>query len=108
MSQKATIGLIALTPEIDCKKTEMGLPPITSAVFLIANKFLVKRGCLGGISDIPLLHIRRTCHNPPRGPCAGWWVLTTANATGTNSLTCLLKHGGVRDNKFLVTHPMTD
>jgi hypothetical protein len=36
---KATKGLIALTPEIDCKKTAaaMGLPPITSAVFFIAN-----------------------------------------------------------------------
>jgi hypothetical protein len=50
------------------------------------------------------LHIRRTGHNPPRGP--GWWVLTTANAAGTNGLTCLPKHGGDRDNKFLVTHPM--
>jgi hypothetical protein len=29
--------LIALTPEIDCNKTVMGLPPVTSAVFLIAN-----------------------------------------------------------------------
>jgi hypothetical protein len=29
--------LIALTPEIDCNKTAMGLPPVTSAVFLIAN-----------------------------------------------------------------------
>jgi hypothetical protein len=26
-----------LTPEIDCNKTVMGLPPVTSAVFLIAN-----------------------------------------------------------------------
>jgi hypothetical protein len=25
------------TPEIDCNKTALGLPPITSAVFLIAN-----------------------------------------------------------------------
>jgi hypothetical protein len=30
-------GLIALTPEIDCNKTTMGLPPVPSAVFLIAN-----------------------------------------------------------------------
>jgi hypothetical protein len=29
--------LIALTPEIDCNMTAMGLPPVTSAVFLIAN-----------------------------------------------------------------------
>jgi hypothetical protein len=28
------------------------------------------------------------------------WVLTIANATGTNVLTCLPKHGGARDNKF--------
>jgi hypothetical protein len=34
--------------------------------------------------------------------------LTTANATGTNGLTCLPKHEGVRDNKFLVTHLMTN
>jgi hypothetical protein len=34
-------------------------------------------------------------------------VLTTANAADTNSLTCLPKHGGARDNIFLVTHPMT-
>jgi hypothetical protein len=37
MSEKATKGLIALTPDIDCNKTEIGLPPVTSAVFLIAN-----------------------------------------------------------------------
>jgi hypothetical protein len=34
---KATKGLIALTSEINCYKMAMGLPPITSAVFLIAN-----------------------------------------------------------------------
>jgi hypothetical protein len=28
------------------------------------------------------------------------WVITTANAAGTNGWTCLLKHGGARDNKF--------
>jgi hypothetical protein len=27
---------------------------------------------------------------------------------GTNSLTCVPKHGGVQVNKFLVSHPMTD
>jgi hypothetical protein len=53
------------------------------------------------------LHIRRACHNLPRGPSADWWVLT-ANAAGTNGLTCLPKHGRARDNKFWVTHPMTD
>jgi hypothetical protein len=36
---KATKGLIALTPEIDCNKTAMGLPPVTSAVFFAANSF---------------------------------------------------------------------
>jgi hypothetical protein len=30
------------------------------------------------------------------------------NTTGTNGLTCLPKHGGARDIKFLVTHSMTD
>jgi hypothetical protein len=54
------------------------------------------------------LHIRRTGHNPPCGPSACWWVLTTANATGTNGLACLPKHGGARDNKFLVTNPMSN
>jgi hypothetical protein len=53
------------------------------------------------------LHIRRTGHNPPRGPIAVWWVLKIANAAGTNGLTWLPKRGA-RDNKFLVTHPMTD
>jgi hypothetical protein len=28
------------------------------------------------------------------------WMLTTVNAAGTNSLTCLPKHGGARCNKF--------
>jgi hypothetical protein len=32
-------GLIALTPEIDCNKTAMGLPPVTSGVFFTANSF---------------------------------------------------------------------
>jgi hypothetical protein len=32
----------------------------------------------------------------------------TANKAGTNGLTCLPKHGGARDSKFLVTHPMID
>jgi hypothetical protein len=31
-----------------------------------------------------------------------------AKAAGTNGLTCLPKHGGTQDNKFLVTHSMTD
>jgi hypothetical protein len=41
------------------------------------------------------LPTRRTGHNPPRGTSG---VLTTANATGTNGLTCLPKHGGARDD----------
>jgi hypothetical protein len=54
----------------------------------------------------PFLRIAtRTGHNLPRGPSTGWWVLTTANAAGTNGLTCLPKHGA-RDEKF--THSMTD
>jgi hypothetical protein len=54
------------------------------------------------------LHIRRTGHNPPRGPKTDWWVLTTSTAAGTNGLTWLLKLGETRENKFLVTQPMTD
>jgi hypothetical protein len=50
---------------------------------------------------------RGTGHNPPRGSSADWWVLATANIAGTNGCTLLPKHGA-RDNKFLVTHPMTD
>ncbi|RVE52384.1 hypothetical protein evm_003022 [Chilo suppressalis] len=52
--------------------------------------------------------IGRLGHDPPRGPSVDWLLLTIADAAGTNSLTCRLKHGGARDNKFLVTHPMTD
>jgi hypothetical protein len=39
-------------------------------------------------------------HNLPRGPSADRWVLTTANAAGTNSLTYLPKQGGAQGNKF--------
>ncbi|RVE54945.1 hypothetical protein evm_000312 [Chilo suppressalis] len=34
---------------------------------------------------------------PTRGPSADWRVLTTADAAGTNGLTCLPKHGDTRD-----------
>jgi hypothetical protein len=34
---KATKGLTALTPEIDCDQTMMGLLPVMYAVFLIAK-----------------------------------------------------------------------
>ncbi|RVE53003.1 hypothetical protein evm_002301 [Chilo suppressalis] len=61
-----------------------------------------------GAQAFPMDGLGRLGHNPPRGPSAGWWVLTTANAAGTNGLTCLPKHGGARDSKFLVAHPMTD
>jgi hypothetical protein len=54
------------------------------------------------------LHIKRTGHNLPRGLSACWWMLTATNAAGNNGLTCLPKHGGARDIKFLITHPMTD
>jgi hypothetical protein len=55
----------------------------------------------------PYYSVRRTGHNPPRGPSTGWWVLTTANAAGTNGLTCFPKHGGAQINKFLNIHPMS-
>ncbi|RVE50577.1 hypothetical protein evm_004804 [Chilo suppressalis] len=61
-----------------------------------------------GAQAFPMDGIGRLGHDPPRGPSADWWVLTTADAAGTNGLTCLPKHGGARDSKFLVTHPMTD
>jgi hypothetical protein len=44
---KTTKGLIALTPEIDCDHTAMGLPLVTSAVLLIAKNF----GKTMGVSD---------------------------------------------------------
>jgi hypothetical protein len=37
---KTTKGLITLTLEINCDQTPMGLPPVTSAVFLRAKLFL--------------------------------------------------------------------
>ncbi|CAG9793928.1 unnamed protein product [Diatraea saccharalis] len=43
-------------------------------------------------------------HDPPRWPNADWRVLTTANAAGTNGLTCLPKHEVARDNIFF-GHP---
>jgi hypothetical protein len=36
---KATKGLTALTPEIDFDHKAMGIPPVTSVVFLIAKSF---------------------------------------------------------------------
>jgi hypothetical protein len=37
MSNKAAKQLIALTPEMVCEETAMGLLPVTSALFLIAK-----------------------------------------------------------------------
>ncbi|RVE53010.1 hypothetical protein evm_002308 [Chilo suppressalis] len=50
----------------------------------------------------------RLGHDSPRGSNVDWRVLTTADAAGTDGLTCLPKHGETRDRRFLVTHPMTD
>nr|UXP87114.1 Dicer 2 [Chilo suppressalis] len=47
-----------------------------------------------------------THHAGPGTRPIRWRVLTTADAAGTNGLTCLSKHGRTRDN-VLVTHPMT-
>jgi hypothetical protein len=48
---KATKGLIAVTPEVDCDQTAMGLPDVMSAI-------LLKRGRLVEISEMPLLPLR--------------------------------------------------
>jgi hypothetical protein len=34
---KSDLGLIAFAPEIDCDQTAIDLPPVTSAVLLIAK-----------------------------------------------------------------------
>jgi negative regulator of replication initiation len=31
-------------------------------------------------------HPQRTVHNPPRGPSADWWVITTANVARVPSM----------------------
>ncbi|RVE43129.1 hypothetical protein evm_012208 [Chilo suppressalis] len=61
-----------------------------------------------GAQAFPMDRIGRLGPDPPRGPSADWWVLTTADVAGTNDLTCRSKHGGARDRRFSVTHPMTD
>jgi hypothetical protein len=43
-------------PDADCNHTAMGLPPVTSGVFL--NLILVKFGCLRGVSEMPLLSLQ--------------------------------------------------
>jgi hypothetical protein len=35
---------------------------------------------------------------------ADWWVLTNANAAGTNDLTCFPKHRGALNITFLFIH----
>ncbi|RVE45050.1 hypothetical protein evm_010307 [Chilo suppressalis] len=52
-----------------------------------------------GAQAFPIDGIGRLGHDPPRGPSADWWVLTTADAAGTNGLMCLPKHGGARDRE---------
>ncbi|RVE51886.1 hypothetical protein evm_003506 [Chilo suppressalis] len=54
-----------------------------------------------GAQALPMEGIGRLGHDPPHGPSADWWVLTTADAAGTNGSTCLPKHRGTRDSKFL-------
>ncbi|RVE41379.1 hypothetical protein evm_013968 [Chilo suppressalis] len=61
-----------------------------------------------GVQAFPMDGIGRLGQDPPHGPSADWRVLTTADAVGTKSLTCLSKHGGTRDRRFSVTHPMID
>ncbi|RVE43467.1 hypothetical protein evm_011884 [Chilo suppressalis] len=53
-----------------------------------------------GAQAFPMDGVERLSHDPPRGPSADWWVLTTADAGETNGLTCLPKHGGARDSNF--------
>jgi hypothetical protein len=75
------------------------------AIFIIIS--LLMSALLG--TGLPYgLPTSRTGHKPPRGPSEDWWVLTITNTARTNGLTCLAKHGGARDNTFLVTHPLTD
>jgi hypothetical protein len=59
------------------------------------------------LGHMPFLWITHK-ENEPREPKADWWVLTTVNTAETNGLTCLAKHEGARDNKFLAYHLMTD
>jgi hypothetical protein len=38
---------------------------------------------------------RRTGHNPPRGPNADWWLLTTANVIGSTEKLDIINLSGV-------------
>ncbi|RVE40413.1 hypothetical protein evm_014937 [Chilo suppressalis] len=54
--------------------------------------------CLPGhygnpVQAFPMDGIGRLGHDQPRGPSADWWLLTTADAAGTNGFTYLPKHG---------------
>ncbi|RVE46276.1 hypothetical protein evm_009100 [Chilo suppressalis] len=53
-----------------------------------------------GAQAFPVDGIGRLGHDPPRGASSDLWVLTTADAAGTNGLTCLPTHGGARDSNF--------
>jgi hypothetical protein len=45
-SKKATKGYTGFTPAMYCDQTAMGLPPVTSAVVLIAKTFWLNVGVL--------------------------------------------------------------
>jgi hypothetical protein len=77
----------------------------TCSVIIIIS--LLMSPLLGHRPSLWITH-KENGSKPSLRPSAGWWVLTTANPAGSNGLTCLPKHGGARDNIFLVTHPMTD
>ncbi|RVE45393.1 hypothetical protein evm_009965 [Chilo suppressalis] len=47
-----------------------------------------------GAQAFPMDGIGTLGHEPPRGSSVDWRVLTTADAAGTNGLTCLPKHEG--------------
>jgi hypothetical protein len=80
--------------ECECRHSDLHHQTINTPI-VVAQAFIMD-------------YTKKTGHNPHRGPSAGWWVLPTAYTSGTVGLTCLPKHAGARDNKFLVTHPMTD
>ncbi|RVE48367.1 hypothetical protein evm_006928 [Chilo suppressalis] len=110
----------ALSPR-DCLKTtlfqkwqRMVAPPGFHAHHLLNNTSFNGHRCLvshhhhhqplnvptAEAQAFPMDGIGRLGHDPPRGPSADWRVLTTADATGTNGLTCFPKHGGTRDINF--------
>ncbi|RVE42913.1 hypothetical protein evm_012441 [Chilo suppressalis] len=78
--------------------------PIAHSAKLDITVFCKFSNPVGGVIAVPKAFlmdgIGRLGHDPPRGPSADWWVLTTADAAETNGLTCLPKHGGARDTNF--------